>query len=379
MSLTGTPFFMATIVLAVVALLLPLALWSRVRGPALLRGATRLLMLGFAQVTALLVVFVGVNNSNGLYGSWDDLLGTGVHVRAAEDLGRDGLGGTRFADLPASKQVFKPADDPNIGPGVLVTEFTGQVSGAGGEVFVWLPPQYHDPAYRKTRFPVVELLPGYPGASRAWFTSLRVQEQLKPMMERGEVAPFIMVAPRTTLLQGMDTGCANVPGKVNADSWISVDVRKAIMDSFRASQRPDGWAVAGYSAGGHCAAKLAIAHPDRYRAGVSLSGYNDPAAEKASITAFDPELRRANNPLAILESAPRAPHTSLYVSGAKGDGLEAGLALRAAAKAPTHVAVVEVMGPHDTEGWKRQVPDVFRWLTSKLSAEGAPRMTAAAR
>ncbi|MFD7444813.1 alpha/beta hydrolase [Streptomyces sp. NPDC059909] len=380
MSLTGTPFFVTAIVLAVVAVLLPLALWSRVRGPALVRGGARLLMVGFAQVTALLVVFVAVNNSNGLYGSWEDLLGTGDHVAAAADLGRDGMGGVRFADLPASRQTFRPADDPNVGPDVRVTEFDGHVSGVRGEVHVWLPPQYDDPAYRNTKFPVVELLPGYPGSSRAWFTSLRVHEQLKPLMERGEVAPFILVSPRTTLLGGgLDTGCANAPGKINADSWLSVDVRKMVMDSLRASQRPGGWAVAGYSAGGHCAAKLAVAHPDRYRAGVSLSGYNDPAAEKASIAAYDPELRRANNPLTLLESAPVPPRTALYVSGARGDGFEAGLALRAAAKPPTKVDVIEVGGAHDTEGWRLQIPDVFRWLTRQIGVEGGPTASAAAR
>lgn len=49
MSLTGTPFLYTTVVLAVVALILPLLLWSRTRGPRPLRVATRVLMLLFAQ------------------------------------------------------------------------------------------------------------------------------------------------------------------------------------------------------------------------------------------------------------------------------------------------------------------------------------------
>ncbi|MCX4512729.1 alpha/beta hydrolase-fold protein [Streptomyces sp. NBC_01619] len=378
MSLTGTPFFVTAIVLAVVAVLLPLALWSRVRGPAVVRGVTRLLMVGFAQATALVVVFVAVNNSNGLYDSWDDLLGTGDHVTAATDLGKDGMGGVRLADLPRSRSVFKPATDPVLGEGVRVTNLSGQVSGVEGEVYVWLPPQYDEPAYRNTKFPVVELLPGYPGSAKAWFGTLKVQEQLRPMMESGEIAPFILVAPRTTLLGRVDTGCANIPGRINADTWLSVDVRKMVTDTFRATQRPEGWAVAGYSAGGHCAAKLAVAHPDRYRAGVSLSGYNDPAAEKASLAALDEELRRANDPLHLLRSAPTPPRTSLFVSGARGDGFESGLALRAAAKPPTLVDVVEIGGAHDTGEWKRQVPDVFFWLTRHLAYERGTTPSASA-
>ncbi|MEU9982746.1 alpha/beta hydrolase-fold protein [Streptomyces sp. NPDC050856] len=362
MSLTGTPFFVTAIALAVVAVLLPLALWSRVRGPALVRGAVRLLMLGFAQATALLLVFVMVNNSNALYDSWGDLLGTTDHVDTAPDLGRDGMGGVRLAELPKARQKFQPAEDPILGPGVQVTRFAGRVSGVSAEVYVWLPPQYDDPAYRDKKFPVVEVFPGYPGSPKAWFGTLKAQQQLRPMMESGEIAPFIIVAPRTTLIDA-DHGCANIPGRINADTWLSVDVRKMVIDTFRASGRADGWAVAGYSAGGHCAAKLALAHPDRYRAGVSLSGYNDPAAEKASLAGRDPELRRANNPLEILKSAPEPPRTALYLSGANGDGLQSGLALRGYAQAPTTVKVVEVAGAHDTGVWKRQVPDVFRWLT----------------
>ena len=58
MSLTGTPFFLTSIALLIVAFVLPLALWSRIAGPRLVRGLARLMMLLFAQVTAIIVVFV---------------------------------------------------------------------------------------------------------------------------------------------------------------------------------------------------------------------------------------------------------------------------------------------------------------------------------
>ncbi|GAA2440421.1 alpha/beta hydrolase [Streptomyces mauvecolor] len=368
MSLTGTPFLVIAILAAVAALLLPLVLWTRIGGPAFVRWISRLLMLGFAQVTAILVVFLFVNNANGLYDTWDDLLGGGNHVNAAPDLGPDGTGGRNAADEPKVKQKFEPYTN-KVGKGVVKTTLKGQVSGVEGDVAVWLPPQYNDPAYKDKTFPVVELLPGYPGSIGAWFGTLKTQEQLTPMMEKGEVAPFILVSPRTTLLDGKDTGCANVPGVVNADTWISVDVRKMVTDNFRADTRAEGWAVAGYSAGAHCAAKLAIEHPDRYRAGVDLSGYNDPAAEKDSITAKDPKLREETNPLWILKHAKTPPRISLFVSGEQTDGYNDGLALKKAAKAPTAVTVVKLNGGgHASAVWKTQVPDVFRWLTKEMGA-----------
>ncbi|MEU2288268.1 alpha/beta hydrolase-fold protein [Streptomyces sp. NPDC013178] len=371
MSLTGTPFLSTLIVLSVVAVALPLLLWSRLRGPRVLRAAARMLMLLFAQGTAVALVFVLVNNSNNLYDNWDDLLGTGTHVQQATDLGADGTGGIAVERLPKVRQEFAQAEGPamHAAGGVRVTQVKGRISGVNAEVYVWLPPQYDDPAYRHRAFPVVELLPGYPGSAKSWFGTLHAHEQLLPLMKEGKIAPFILVAPRTTLLPGVDTGCANIPGTVNADSWLSLDVPKMVMDNFRAQPAPKGWAVAGYSAGGHCAAKLAVAHPDRYRAAVSLSGYNDPIVERTSLAAQSRALREQNNPYVLLRKAAAPPGVALYVSGQPGDGYEAGMALQQEAKAPTTVHVVYVprsAGGHTMALWRPQVVPAFRWLTVQM-------------
>jgi enterochelin esterase-like enzyme len=376
MSLTGTPFLYTTIVLSVVAVILPLVLWSRLRGPKPLRAAARVLMLLFAQGTAVTLVFVLVNNQNNLYDNWADLLGTGDHVQQAADLGKDGTGGIAVKKLPKVRQAFKPADGPGMraAGGVRVTQLGGRVSGVNAEVYVWLPPQYDEPAYRHRKFPVVELLPGYPGSAKAWFGSLKAHEQLLPLMRSGRVAPFILVAPRTNLLAGVDTGCANIPGQVNADSWLSLDVPKMVTDNFRAEPAPRGWAVAGYSAGAHCALKLAVAHPDRYRAAVSMSGYNDPIGERNSLAAQSPALRAANNPYLLLKKRTVPPRIALYVSGESGDGYQAGVALESVAKAPTTVRVVFLprsAGGHTMALWRPQVPAVFRWLTLQMGQSRA--------
>ena len=333
MSLTGTPFLYTAVVLTIVALILPLVLWSRMRGPKAVRVAARALMLLFAQATAVTLVFVMVNNQNNLYDNWADLLGTGNHVQQAANLGKNGTGNISLKRLPKVKQDFSPAEGPGMraAGGVEVTQLKGQVSGVNAEVYVWLPPQYKEPAYRHHKFPVVELLPGYPGSAKAWFGSLHANEQLMPLMKSGRVAPFILVAPRTNLLAGVDTGCANITGTVNADTWLSVDVPKMVMDNFRAEPAPSGWAVAGYSAGAHCAVKLAVAHPDRYRAAVGMSGYNDPIGERNSLAAASPALRAANNPYLLLKAKKTPPPIALYISGESGDGYQAGTALASVA------------------------------------------------
>lgn len=370
-SLTGTPFLLTTIVLVAVALVVPLVLWSRIPGPAPVRSVARMLMLLFAQGTAITLVFVLVNNANSLYDNWSDLIGTGNHVRAAADLGRDGTGGISVRQLPRVHQKFSPAHGPGMhrAGGVRVTQLRGQVSGVDAEVYVWLPPQYNEPAYRNRKFPVVELLPGYPGSAKAWFGSLKVHEQLLPLMRDGRVAPFILVAPRTNLVAKADTGCANIPGKVNADTWLSIDVPKMVLDNFRAKSAPDGWGVAGYSAGAHCAAKLTVAHPDRYRAAVSMSGYNDPIGQRDSLAARSVALRRQNNPFLLLKGYRTPPHVALYISGEVNDGYQAGVALQSIAEPPTTVQLVllpQSAGGHNMALWRPQIPEAFRWLTLEI-------------
>jgi hypothetical protein len=177
----------------------------------------------------------------------------------------------------------------------------------------------------------------------------------------------------------VDTGCANIPGTVNADSWLSIDVPKMVTDNFRAAPAPANWATAGYSAGAHCAVKLAVAHPDRYRAAVSLSGYNDPIGERNSLAAGSEELRRANNPYYILKNAPTPPKIAMYISGENGDGYQAGVALEQIAKPPTYVRVVFLprsMGGHSMALWRPQVPTVFEWLTAQMTGHSStPRHT----
>ncbi|GAA2148641.1 hypothetical protein GCM10009760_40940 [Kitasatospora kazusensis] len=374
MQLTGTPFLICTVILVPVSIAVALLLWGRVRGPKPLQFLARLVMILFAQITAVLMVFVMVNNANLIYGSWDDLLGTGNHIRSvpvvAADNGTPGKGSSDANSRPKVLQSFTGVDDPKVPKDVQRTELNGRLSGVDGEVLVWLPPQYNDPAYKDKTFPVVELLPGWPGSSSTWYGTLKVSEKLKPLMQAGTVSPFILISPRTQLLGNtVDTGCADVPGKVNADTWLSRDVPQMVLDNFRADPGADRWAVAGYSAGGHCAEKLAVEHPNRYRAGVSLSGYNDPAAESASLTAKDPHLREISNPLNILKAAQTPPTTALYLSGNKGDGYEGAMAVKAAAKAPTTVTVQETTGAHSSDTWAPMIPDVFKWLTGVIPAQ----------
>ncbi|MFJ9610773.1 alpha/beta hydrolase [Kitasatospora sp. NPDC101176] len=383
MNLTGTPFLLLTIALFAASIALAMAQWlgrGALLGPGRtaqgrrtpLRALSYLGTVLLCQVTAVAMVFVVVNDENQLYDSWGDLLGTASHVRAVPVPPKDeGLAGDRAAapgasGSPAPKvpQAFHAPDSDAVPRSVKQADLKGRLSGVDGEVLVWTPPQYDDPASKDRTFPVVELLVGYPGSSSAWFgDTMDATKQLEPLMKSGQVTPFILVSPRVSLLAGNDTGCADVPGKVNAETWLARDVPQMIVDNFRADTTADRWALSGYSAGAHCALRLALAHPNRYRAAISMSGYNDPAGEPSSLTAKDPKLREADNPLHILTHAATPPNVALYVTGRRGDGLEDATALQRAAKSPTSVTPFETTGPHLTSTWKPLVVPTFTWLT----------------
>ncbi|MEO6822305.1 MAG: hypothetical protein ABI468_07595, partial [Candidatus Nanopelagicales bacterium] len=77
MGLTDPGLQILVVVLCIIAPLVTLVVWSRVRGPVVLRWLQRLLLVLMAQLLAVLAAFVILNNQYAFYVSWHDLLGVG--------------------------------------------------------------------------------------------------------------------------------------------------------------------------------------------------------------------------------------------------------------------------------------------------------------
>ena len=157
MDLLGRPL---VILLAGLAVGLPVAtylLWSRVRGPRALRAASRVALLGLSQVSAVLLVAALLNDYGYFYGSWSELLGGStsdgrlVHARARHGaLAARGAvaltarsSGDRVTPLPGV--ATSPAQWSTRGRLESVT-ISGGRSGLSEHAFVYLPPQYYQPA-----------------------------------------------------------------------------------------------------------------------------------------------------------------------------------------------------------------------------------------
>src|SRR4051812_39365200 len=155
MGLTGWPLLWVFVLLAMLAPAGCLVLWNRVRGHA--AAPARLLMIGLCQVLAVVLGGVAMNDYYEFYASWNDLFGgpaQGDGNSAIAQLG-PGAGGTGTVSFTR---------DPALDPAAYSATVTGERSGITSRILVWTPPGYDAPANAHQTYPVVELLPGYPGS-----------------------------------------------------------------------------------------------------------------------------------------------------------------------------------------------------------------------
>jgi enterochelin esterase-like enzyme len=363
MSLTSTAFFALCVALVPVVVALMMLAWNKVPGPLGVRIGARIGMILLGQAAAVLAVLVWVNNTYGLYESWGDLLGDHGQVQL-DGVGQNASpssGGVPVAGVSVQRLSFSPTSG-----GALKTTATGPRSHITGTVEVWLPPQYNEPAFRNIRFPVVELLPGYPGSPGAWFGAMGVGHEMMSMLQSHQAVPMILVAPKMNVLGNVDPGCADLPHGAQTSTWLGEDVPELIGKNFRVLDGPTHWATMGYSAGAYCATNLALQHPHRFHAVVSLSGYNAP--ESALVTR-DPALTRANNTYLELRDARRQPDVALLMAGSyqDSDTVFAAKALLGALHHPGASRLMTVAkGGHNTQVWKAMLPEAITWITQQI-------------
>jgi enterochelin esterase-like enzyme len=368
MSLTGTPFFVLTIALVVLAVVGMIMVWNRIPGPPPVRIAGRVGLTLFSQAAAVLMVLVYVNNSMGpFYDTWGDLFGNDATVQLTGNSGQSGAGGGMGAGaggVGPEKLSFT-----SYAKGVLKTKAVGPQSHIKGSLYVWLPPQYNEAQYAHATFPVVELLPGTPGTPQTWFGTMKADTELQKLMGEGQAKPMILVAATLNMFGGgNDSGCANLPGSYQTATWLAKDVPALVKANFRAARSARNWAIMGYSAGGYCAANLTVQYPGSFHAAVSMSGYNAP---DAAIVTRNPALAAANNPYLLLKHAAQQPGIVLLAAGSLQDPgtVPAAKALIGALRlpGPSRVMVLD-KGSHTTAVFETMLPQSLIWLSQQIAA-----------
>lgn len=299
LSLTGQPLLLCTAALATIAPVVAVVLWTRHRrihrsrtsvlgrdGRAVLGRAALVVV---AQLLAVTTAFLVLNTQYGFYTSWADLFGRSTQAAPVQN---NDAATSVAASIPALSRA-----DGTISPLTV----PGSVIRVTHQTLVWLPPEYRQPRYANTRFPVVMFLPGQPSSPSVVFQHYDFGSIASRAMARGQVHPFVAVFPPLMTNPPRDTECTDIPGGPQAESWLTSAVPAVLASHYRVAAPGRQWSVMGWSTGGFCAAKLVLAHPNLFGAAVSFGGYFQPLTDQTTGDLFHRSrtLQRENSPLAL--------------------------------------------------------------------------------
>lgn len=205
--------------------------------------------------------------------------------------------------------------------------FHSAALGQQRKVQVWLPPGYA--RERTTRYPVIYVLHGLSGSERDFFRLGRLETHLKDALAAKTLPPVIVVSPAGDDGYWTDhapSGSKPGPrwGRYVADDLVAwVDAR------YRTLADREHRAIVGVSMGGYGALSLALTHPDRFGAAVSLSGAlfptvptHRPVYKRVWGNPPDPAWFAKASPMELLRTLPLdAPMPALYLQVGRSDEL----------------------------------------------------------
>ena len=260
----------------------------------------------------------------------------------------------------------------------LHMDVAGKLSHINRSAYVYLPPQYFEPQYKKYRFPVIELIHGQPGEPQDWINVVGVQVTLDNLVTHGRAKPAVLVMPDANGGNTISLQCLNQVGGPQDLTYLAKDVPEAISHMLRVQPPGLGWGVAGYSEGGFCAANMALRFRYRYGAAASLSGYftpfnnklaNPPRMVKPFGTNY--KLRAENTPIDEVRAlAPGAVLPQFWLGAGKGDNVDVAKATYFAQELQLHQASVPLVltsgSGHTMATWHAQVPPMLSWMTNTL-------------
>jgi putative esterase len=390
MGLTSGTLLLVAIAAAAGSLAAIVWAWPRLarRRPAYL--AARLAAIAVSQLLVIAAFLIWLNSYFSFYASWSQLPGASAGTRPVVLQRAGGVAGpvmvygsrpgpapgrSRLAPvadgagtLPREAAASAPATAGRLQQVVIRGKRTGLSSGPG---YVYLPPQYFQPAYARTRFPVVLALTGYPGLAGGIIHRLALPAVAAQLMANGRVQPTVYVMLTVSPLFPADTECTDIPGGPQVASFLAQDVPRAVEKTFRVTASPAGWGVLGYSTGGYCAVKLAMMYPDRFSAAVSMAGYYQgvrghpvPGLWGGSIGYW-----HENSPGWRLRHLPPPPVSVLVTSSRVGDGsLPGTLAFLREIRPPMRgYSLIVPEGGHNFRIWNRELTPCLKWLSRQLS------------
>jgi enterochelin esterase-like enzyme len=399
MGLTSGSFGTLMFLLAAAGIIAVVVLWPRAARQRPVTMLARVGMVGVSQLLVIAAFLVYLNSYFDFYASWSQLLGSGTApvVRVAKAAGQrqSALVVTAAEAAPApGGSVPKNAGHIPVAEGhggagligqaggksanfqqtgeLLQVNITGQHSGiAAVKDFVYLPPEYFQPAYAHAKFPAVLALTGYPGSSWSIISRLQLPAEQAALAHAGKVRPAVIVMMNASVAMPHDTECTNVPAGLQVETFFAQDVPEAIEHAFRVQGGPASWAALGYSTGGFCAVKLAMLNPRQFPFAVSLAGYYQALQDRTTGALYgnDAGYRDENNLDWRLRNLPAPPVSVLVTSSKIGERTYPGTVRFVSLVKPPMQAYTLYLpqGGHNFATWGRELPQALMWLSARLS------------
>ncbi|MFJ4500424.1 alpha/beta hydrolase [Streptomyces sp. NPDC088864] len=371
MGLTDTPVLVLAIALAVVLFTATIWCWPRLARRSAPAVLGRVGMLLATQVAVFATVGLLANNSFLFYGSWADLLGRKQEMGVVTD---------HAAGTPAAKNIVRVGSQrPDVPGGAVLTRggridkvvIAGRRTGIETPAYVYLPPEYFQPAYAHRKFPAAVVLTGYPGTAENLIEGLRYPRLAHDRVRAGRAQPMILVMLRPTVAPPRDTECVDIPDGPQTETFFADDVPHAVSAGYRVGRHARNWGIIGNSTGGYCALKIGMHHPDRYAASAGLSAYYKAAEDPTTGDLFhgDEAARRRANLLWTLDHRPQPAGSFLVSTSRQGESNYADtMRFVAKVKQPARVSsIVLKSGGHNFNTWRREIPAALEWLSSRLS------------
>ena len=359
-----------------------LAWWMmKARQPVL-----RLLAACLAFLPAVAFGVVAVNKYYGYYQTWSAAVAdfggqgavTGSPMSTISSRGQ-------IAQLTKSQSELRLAQEQGYTVRMTVA---GKLSHITRSVYVYLPPQYFQPAYKHYRFPVMELIHGQPGVPQDWINLLDVNAVLNLLVTQRRAKPVVLVMPDANGAENISLQCLNQVGGPQDLTYLAQDLPDAIARRLRVTPPGPSWAIAGYSEGGYCAANMALRFPARYGFAGVMSGYFSPLTNTLQhpyrvVSPFggNRTVKAENTPLRELQVLPPTARIPYFWLGAgtsnKGDVAAAETFWQELTLRQTDVPLDLTHGEgHNMGTWTREVPSMLAWMTPRM-VEAAKKEAAA--
>jgi enterochelin esterase-like enzyme len=340
----------------------------------------RVLAACLAFIPAMMFGVAAVNKYYDYYQNWNAAVSdlTGQSAQTTQLPSTDSGAGVKFGSLLGN------AVDPSVAATAGLTvrlSVPGRLSHITRTVYVYLPPQYFQKAYRNYRFPAVELIHGFPGTPLDWITVVGITTTLQDLVSSGLAKPVVLVMPDANGGRTISLQCLNQFHGPEDATYLAEDLPAYIAHALRVQPPGLAWGIAGYSEGGFCAANLGLKYGKEFGFAGVLSGYFAPLDNQIGRPPrlVDPfggnaRLRRANTPDDLVDSLPGGTRIAQFWLGA-GTADHADLKAAMFFQQLLQIRQPEVIlktvpgGGHTMITWRALIPPMLEWMTPQMARE----------